>query len=185
LFPATYDLTSGMTAKRLVAQQLRAFKSNFRSVNMSYAHSKNLNVFDVVTIASLVEREVQLPRERRLVAAVIYNRLKRGIALGIDATTRFETNNWTEPLTAAQLTKNTPYNTRTRRGLPPGPIGSPGLDSLRAAAQPAKVGYVYYVANPCKHGSHAFSSTYAQFQHDVQRYRLARDAAGGKQPGGC
>ena len=80
------------------------------------------------------------PRERKLVAAVIYNRLKQGIPLGIDATSRFETRNWTEPLTNAVLRKDTPYNTRINTGLPPGPIGNPGLASLQAAAKPADVG---------------------------------------------
>ncbi|MBI4897175.1 MAG: endolytic transglycosylase MltG [Actinobacteria bacterium] len=193
LFPATYD-TGGKTgeatgdnldAAGLVALQLKAFKRNLRQIPMSYARSKNLTTFDVVTIASLVEREVQVPRERKLVAAVIYNRLKQGIPLGIDATTRFETDNWTTPLTNAQLRKDTPYNTRINRGLPPGPIGSPGLESLKAAARPARVGFIYYVANPCKPGSHSFSSTAEQFQRDVERYKRAREAAGGKQPSGC
>lgn len=185
LFPATYELPDNATVERTVSQQLTAFKRNLSQVSMSYAQTKKLSVFDVVTIASLIEREVQVPAERKLVAAVIYNRLKQGIPLGIDATTRFETRNWNKPLTGTQLRKDTPYNTRTRRGLPPGPIGNPGLASLRAAAHPAKVGYIYYVANPCKPGAHAFSSTYAEFQKDVQRYQRARDAAGGKAPSDC
>lgn len=185
LFPATYELDDDVTVEALVAQQTRAFKRNLDQVNMSYARKKNLTVFDVVTIASLVEREVQLSRERKLVAAVIYNRLKQGIPLGIDATTRFEIDDWTNPLTSSQLQKDTPYNTRIRRGLPPGPIGSPGLSSLKAAARPARVGYIYYVANPCKPGAHSFSSTSEQFQRDVERYQRARQAAGGKQPSGC
>lgn len=185
LFPATYELDQDASVEGLVAQQLRAFRRNLRTVDMSYARSKNLTVFDVVIIASLIEREVQAPSERRLVAAVIYNRLRLGMPLGIDATTRFETNNWSRPLTDAELKRDTPYNTRTRRGLPPGPIGNPGLASLRAAARPADVDYVYYVADPCKPGTHAFSSSEAEFQRDVQRYQRARAAAGGNQPRGC
>lgn len=185
LFPATYEVTDDPTAAALVKQQLGTFKSNIGAVSMRYARSKNLTVFDVITIASLVEREVSSPRERKLVAAVIYNRLHQGIPLGIDATTRFETGNWTQPLTNAVLQKDTPYNTRTNQGLPPGPIGNPGLASLKAAAHPASVGYLYYVANPCKPGTHSFSSTAQQFQSDVERYNRAREAAGGKQPSGC
>lgn len=185
LFPATFELADAATAETLVAQQLTAFKRNIRQVGMSHARAKNLTVYDVVTIASLIEREVQLPAERKLVAAVIYNRLKQGIPLGIDATTRFETRNWTEPLTGTQLRKDTPYNTRTRRGLPPGPIGNPGLSSLRAAARPSKASYIYYVADPCKPGAHVFSSSDAEFQKDVERYQRAREAAGGRAPGGC
>ncbi|MBI5311395.1 MAG: endolytic transglycosylase MltG [Actinobacteria bacterium] len=185
LFPATYELTDDPSAEALVDQQLAAFKNNLDDVEMRYARDKNLTIFDVVTIASLIEREVSVPRERKLVAAVIYNRLKQGIPLGIDATTRFETGNWTEPLTNAVLQKDTPYNTRTNTGLPPGPIGNPGLASLKAAARPAGAGYLYYVANPCKPGTHSFSTTQAEFEQDVARYNRAREAAGGKQPSGC
>jgi uncharacterized YceG family protein len=185
LFPATYELPAGADATQLVKQQLRAFKNNVAGVSFARARAKNLTVYDVLTIASLIEREVQSPAERRLVAAVIYNRLKQGIPLGIDATTRFETRNWSEPLTNAQLRSDSPYNTRTRRGLPPTPIGNPGLAAIEAAARPARVSYLYYVANPCKPGTHSFSSTYAEFQRDVQRYNDARARAGGKAPSGC
>ena len=185
LFPATYDVATGANVNKLVPQQLAAFKNNIASVNMRYARGKNLTVYDVLTIASLIEREVSRPAERKLVAAVIYNRLKQGIPLGIDATTRFETRNWTQPLTNAKLQSRTPYNTRLNKGLPPGPIGNPGIASIKAAAHPASVKYLFYVANPCKPGTHSFSSTDAQFQQDVQRYNEARQQAGGKQPSGC
>ena len=142
-------------------------------------------MFDVVTIASLIDREVSVARERRIVASVIYNRLKQGIPLGIDATTRFETRNWTEPLTNATLRDDTPYNTRTNQGLPPGPIGNPGLAAIEAAARPASTSYLFYVANPCKPGTHTFTRTNAEFEAAVQKYNRAREAAGGKQPTGC
>ncbi|MGH2906601.1 MAG: endolytic transglycosylase MltG [Solirubrobacterales bacterium] len=185
LFPATYEVAAGANVNKLVPQQLTAFKNNIGEVNMRFARSKNLTVYDIVTIASLIEREVSEPSERKLVSAVIYNRLKAGIPLGIDATTRFETHNWTDPLTNAQLQSNTPYNTRLRKGLPPGPIGNPGIASLKAAAHPASVGYLFYVANPCRPGTHSFSKTDAEFQQDVARYNDARAKAGGKQPTGC
>jgi UPF0755 protein len=185
LFPATYELPSASDVGKLVPQQLTAFQRNISSVNMRYAKKKNLTVFDVVTIASLIDREVSVARERKLVAAVIYNRLKQGIPLGIDATSRFETRNWTKPLTNAVLKKDTPYNTRINKGLPPGPIGSPGLASLEAAARPASTSYLYYVANPCKPGTHTFTKTYEEFNAAATRYNQAREAAGGKQPNGC
>jgi peptidoglycan lytic transglycosylase G len=186
LFPATYELRrSGASARALVGEQVTAFKQNLAKVDLRYARSKNLTVFDVVTIASMVEREVMVARERPLVAAVIYNRLKQGIPLGIDATLRYELNDWTHPLKQSQLAANTPYNTRTSTGLPPGPIGNPGLASLQAAAHPAKVPYLFYVVKPGTCGEHAFSSTDAQFERDVQRYNEARDAAGGKSPTRC
>ncbi len=185
LFPATYELKRGATAKRFVGEQLTAFKQNMAKVNLRYARSKNLTVFDVLTIAAMVEREVAVARERPLVAAVIYNRLKDGMPLGIDATLRFELNDWTHPLKVSQLQADTPYNTRINGGLPPGPIGNPGLASIQAAAHPARVPYLFYVVKPGTCGQHAFSSTDAQFEQDVQRYNDARDAAGGKSPTTC
>lgn len=185
LFPATYEVPPNATVKRLVTQQVKAFRQNIAAVDMSYARKKNLTRFDVLIIASLVEREVSVPSERRLVAAVIYNRLKQGIGLGIDATTRFAVRNWERPLTQTQLNSGSPYNTRRRLGLPPGPIGSPGLASLKAAARPARVGYLFYVADPCKPGYHRFSKTDAEFQRDVAAYNKAREKAGGKAPEGC
>lgn len=185
LFPATFELPAASNVSKLVPQQIVAFQRNIKTVNMAYARKKNLTVFDVVTIASLVDREVSVARERKLVAAVIYNRLKQGIPLGIDATSRFETRNWTEPLTNAVLKKDTPYNTRINKGLPPGPIGSPGLAAIQAAARPATTGYLYYVANPCKPGTHTFTKTYEEFNAAATRYNKAREAAGGKQPNGC
>lgn len=185
LFPATYELPAGSSVERLVPLQVAAFKKRIGGVDFSYARRKNLNVFDVVTIASLIDREVSVAAERRLVAEVIYNRLKAGIPLGIDATSRFETHNWTDPLTNAVLQKDTPYNTRINKGLPPGPIGSPGLAAIVAAARPANRGYLYYVANPCRPGRHTFTSTYEQFQAAAERYNRAREQAGGRQPSGC
>ena len=172
LFPATYDLVEGSEAKDLVAKQLDGFAANQRRV--SYRR---------LIIASMIEREVQLDRERRLVASVIYNRLEQGIPLGIDATIRYAEDNWSEPLKVSELERPGPYNTRLNRGLPPTPIGNPGLASLRAAANPAKSDFLFYVVKPGGNGAHAFSETDAEFQEDVRRYNEAREANGGQSPG--
>jgi uncharacterized YceG family protein len=185
LFPATYQLKRGATSKTLVGRQLEAFRKNFDSVSLSYARRKNLSAFDVLVIASMVEREAQVAKERPLVAAVIYNRLKQGIPLGIDATVRFVVDNWDSPLKESELAVDSPYNTRKNQGLPPGPIGSPGLSSLRAAAHPARVGYLFYVVKPGTCGEHNFSSTDAEFQKDVDLYNRERDKRGGKSPTTC
>ena len=185
LFPDTFDLERHAPVSDLVGLQLEDFKRRIKGVDMSYARAKNLTVGDVVTIASMIEREAQVPGDRARVAAVIYNRLHAGIPLGIDATIRFATGNYTRPLTESELATSSPYNTRTNRGLPPGPIGSPGLASLEAAAHPAKVGYLYYVVKPGTCGELAFSSTDAQFQNDVARYNAARAAASGNSPTSC
>jgi uncharacterized YceG family protein len=133
----------------------------------------------------MVEREAQLDSERPLVAAVIYNRLHEGMPLGIDATIRFATGNYTEPLTESELAIDSPYNTRLNAGLPPGPISSPGLASIEAAAHPAKADYLFYVVKPGTCGEHSFSSTEAEFQADVARYNSARAANGGESPDTC
>jgi len=185
LFPATYTLKRGRPTKVLIEQQLAAFKQRFATVRMRYARRKNLTPYDVLIIASMVEREAAVARERPVIASVIYNRLHSGIPLGIDATIRFATGNWTRPLTNSQLRVASPYNTRTHPGLPPGPIGSPGLASIRAAARPERTKYLYYVVKPCGNGEHAFSRTNAQFQRDTARYNREREKRGGRSPESC
>jgi len=185
LFPSTYELKKGRRVSALVDEQLGAFKSQFSKVDMRSAKRARLSAYEVLTIASMVEREAQLPRERPLVASVIYNRLREGIKLGIDATVRYATNNWDRPLTESQLQVRSPYNTRANPGLPPGPIGSPGLESIRAAANPAKSGFLFYVVKPGTCGEHEFSRTDAEFQADVARYNRERERRGGKSPTKC
>jgi uncharacterized YceG family protein len=167
LFPATYELDPGSSVDQLVSEQLQAFQQNIAGVNMSYAKSKNLTIYDVLTIASMIDKEVQIPSERRLVAAVIYNRLHRGMPLGIDATTRFQFHNYTEDITQSQLESPSPYNTRINAGLTPTPIGNPGLDAIKAAAQPAKVNYLYYVLNGDNSGHHCFTASGDEFNQLV------------------
>jgi UPF0755 protein len=167
LFPATYELDPGASVDQLVSQQLQAFRQNIAGVNLSYAKSKNLTVYDVLTIASMIDKEVMVPSERPLVAAVIYNRLHRGMPLGIDATTRFEFHNYTGEITQSQLQSPSPYNTRTHAGLPPTPIGNPGLAAIQAAAHPAKVNYLFYVVNGDGSGHHCFTASEQEFNQLV------------------
>jgi uncharacterized YceG family protein len=176
LFPASYDFTQQTTAHELVADQLRAFRQRFRGVDLRYARSKNLTPYDVLIIASMIEKETAVPRERRLVAAVIYNRLHKRMPLGIDATIRYGLGiPGTKSLTKEALRSSSPYNTRLRPGLPPTPIANPGLASIRAAANPArKVDYLYYVRKP--HSlSHYFTSSESDFLHKVCQYGYACD----------
>jgi uncharacterized YceG family protein len=185
LFPATYQLKPGTNVSRLVVKQLQTFAQRFATVSMRAARRKNLTPYDVLTIASLVERETAASRERKLIASVIYNRLHARTPLGIDATTRFQFNNWSGALTRSELASSSPYNTRLHSGLPPGPIGNPGLASIRAAAAPAHTSFMFYVANPCRPGTHTFTRTLAQFNAAVARYNAARRRAGGNAPKGC
>ena len=164
LFPATYEFFKDTTSAQLVREQLDAFCENWNQIDLGYARSKNLTPYDVLIIASMVEKETLSPDERQLVSAVIYNRLHSGMPLGIDATLRYGLNiPPTESIHQSQLQSNSPYNTRKRRGLPPTPIANPGLASLQAAAHPAKVKYLYFVRKPDKK-HHFFTSSYKAFQ---------------------
>ena len=166
LFPATYDFTARETSPQLVAAQLKAFRTNWAKLNLAYARSKNLTAYDVLTIASLIEKETPAPEERQLVSAVIYNRLQARMNLGIDATTRYGLHvPPTESLTQSELNSDNPYNTRNPNitGLTPTPIANPGLASLQAAAHPAKVNYLYFVAKPDKK-HHFFTASFKAFE---------------------
>jgi UPF0755 protein len=169
LFPATYDVYATDPAARLVSKQLEAFRLNWGKVDLAYARSKNLTPYDVLIIASMVEKEVRVPRERRLVAAVIYNRLHAQMPLGIDATLRYGLGIApTQSITKGQLASDSPYNTRRFRGVPPTPIANPGLASMEAAAHPAKVDYVYFVRKPdCR--SHFFTASFEEFNAYTRR----------------
>ncbi len=179
LFPALYELPKKANVKDLVSRQLTALKDNIAEVDLDYAESKNLNVYDVLKIASMIEREIQVPEERKLAAAVIYNRLSAGTPLGIDATIRYEDQNYTEQLTESRLAEPTPYNTRINTGLPPTPIGNPGLASIEAAANPAKSDVFYFVVKPGTCGEHVFVETEQEFLEAEAEYQAALAAEGG------
>jgi uncharacterized YceG family protein len=185
LFPDTFELKPGAPVADLVQLQLQDFKRRIKGVNMKYAKSKNLTVFDVLTIASMVEREAGVSSQYKDVASVIYNRLHEGMPLGIDATIRFATGNYTKPLTESELAIDSPYNSRTNAGLPPGPINSPGLEAIEAAAHPAKTDYLFYVTTPGACGKLTFAKTEAEFEAAVDKYNSAREAAGGNSPDTC
>ena len=164
LFPADYAFFSNETARHFVARQLTAFRQAFRHVNMSYARSKNLTRYDVLIIASMIEREVVVPSERPLVAAVIYNRLHLHMPIGIDAALRYGLNiPPTQSITQSELQSNSPYNVRKFTGLPPTPIGNPGLASIQAAAHPAHVDYIYY-ARKKNSDHHFFTASFSAFE---------------------
>jgi uncharacterized YceG family protein len=158
------------TSAALVRAQLAAFQNNFGNVDMAYAESKNLTPYDVLTIASMIEREAAVPSERKLIAAVIYNRLHAHMPLGIDATIRYGLHvPATKSLLQSELDSNNPYNTRKFLGLPPTPIANPGIASIEAAANPAHVGYLYFVRKP-DHLHHYFTSNYNDFVNHQRQY---------------
>src|SRR4029077_8270855 len=149
-------------------EQLQEFDANWMTLNLSYARSKNLTPYDVLTIASMIEGEAQVPSERPLVAAVIYNRLHDHMTLGIDATLRYGLHIPPTKSLGPYLESDNPYNTRKFPGLPPTPINNPGMASLEAAAHPAHVDYLYFVRKP-DHRHHYFTSSYQDFlQHEAE-----------------
>jgi UPF0755 protein len=163
LFPATYEFLPRTTTRLLVNKQLAAFRRNWAKLDLAYAKSKNLTRYDVLIIASMVEKETLAPEERPLVAAVIYNRLKAGMPLGIDATIRYGLGvPGTESLRQSHLANPTPYNTRVHAGLPPTPIANPGLASMQAAAHPRRVDFLFFARKPDK-VHHFFTASEDEF----------------------
>jgi peptidoglycan lytic transglycosylase G len=170
LFPSLYEFSPSTPASELIADQLAAFERTWRTVDLRIARARNQDPYDVLTIASMVERETAAPKERKLVAAVIFNRLERGMPLGIDATLRYGLGiEGTRPLTKAHLRSTSRYNTRRFKGLPPTPIGNPGLASMRAAARPAAVDYLYYVRMP-NSVRHFFTADEEEFCRKAREY---------------
>ena len=171
LFPATYEFTEDTTTRALVRKQLEAFNRSWDELDLEYAESKNLTAYEVLIIASMVEEEVLVPRERPLVAGVIYNRLRIGLPLGIDATIRYGLDvPPTESLLQSHLDDPTPYNTRIHQGLPPTPISNPGLAAMQAAAHPTQTDYLYFVRKAdCK--SHFFTADEDEFYDALNQPR--------------
>jgi UPF0755 protein len=185
LFPDTFQLRVPISISALVADQLRDFKRHFGTVNLSYARSHHLTPYQVLIVGSMVEREAATARDRPLIASVIYNRLRLGMPLQIDATVRYAVNNYSSPITYNQLHSPSPWNTYNHTGLPPTPIDSPSLASIQAAAHPAQTNYLYFVVKPCGNGEHAFASSYSQFLQEEQQYNTARNQRGGRSPEHC
>jgi UPF0755 protein len=163
LFPATYDFVATTTGRQLANEQLRTFCTKWTSIDLSYARTKNLTPYDILIIASMIEKETLAPDERPLVSAVIYNRLHERIPLGIDATLRYGFDiPPTQSILQSQLDSTNPYNSRKIPGLPQTPIANPGLASIQAAAHPAKVNYLYFVRKPDR-VHHFFTASSAAF----------------------
>jgi len=163
LFPKTYEFVKGETAASDVIERLlRQFRDEVAGLPWGNAGRLGLTPYRIVIVASMIEREARTPRDRPLIAAVIYNRLRRGMPLGVDATLQYVDPNPANGLTGSDLRIDSPYNTRLHGGLPPTPIASPGLPSIEAALRPAHVDYLYYVL--CgKDGHHEFTASYQEF----------------------
>lgn len=147
LYPSTYNVKSDVSVDSLIRDMLAQYQKQVSSVDMSYAKSKNLTEYDVVALASMIEKESRTDADKADISAVFYNRLHANMSLGSDVTTYYAVDkDMTEELTASDLASTSPYNTRNpnSRGLPAGPICSPSLASLKAAANPSSASYLYF-----------------------------------------
>ena len=179
LFPDTYFFTTKATAHDIVARLLATFNEKFPPELQRLTAAQGLNLHQAVTLASIVEREAQVPSERPIIASVYLNRIKEGMRLQADPTTQYalaadpanvaKYGWWKRDLTEEDLMVRSPYNTYTVAGLPPGPIASPGAASLKAVVQPEQTDYLYFVAKP--DGSHAFARTLDEHNRNVRQYQ--------------
>lgn len=172
LYPDTYEFAWEPTPTEVAKQMTGQFRKVTDPMWRNYKKKAPLNFRDTVILASLVEREAQVPSERPLIAGVYINRLKKGMRLECDATVQYALGEQKKYLTYADLEIKSPYNTYKHEGLPPGPIANPGKSSLEAAMRPEPSNYIYYVRNDVKNdGSHIFSRTYEEHNDAIRQYQ--------------
>lgn len=177
MYPATYDFPPGTQPQAIIKQMVEQFRKVWKPDWTNAAKAKGLTPHQVVTVASLIETESKYPQERQVVASVIFNRLSKGMALGIDQTNVYIAKmegRWDGTINQSDLDANSPYNTRKRAGLPPGPISSVTTSSIEAALNPATTDYIFYVLDVQRNdGSHLFFASAADFERakaDYQRW---------------
>jgi len=172
LFPDTYRLVKGLREEAIIGLMTERFTEVFGSAERARAKELKMSIDDVVTIASLIEREAMADEERPLISSVFHNRLRLGMPLQSDPTVLYGLSRFSGKLTRANLQAPSPYNTYLHRGLPPGPIASPGRASLMAALYPATSRYLYFVSK--NDGTHVFSVTLREHDAMVRRYQIGR-----------
>jgi UPF0755 protein len=164
LFPDTYEVTSQTTARQAVDAMLKDYQRKTSDLEWDRAAALGVTPYQVVTIASIIEKEVSRPEERSLVASVIYNRLNKKMRLGMCSTVIYALGEWKPSLSIKDTQVDSPYNTYRIDGLPPGPICNPGFESLRAALYPASTDYVYFILTG-PDGKTSFTADYKQFEN--------------------
>ncbi|MBI1845716.1 MAG: endolytic transglycosylase MltG [Candidatus Rokubacteria bacterium] len=172
LFPDTYLFVRGMSPPQMLGRMVHRLETRLGPEIMARARQRGLSLRQLLTLASIVEREAVGRDERRLIAAVFWNRLERGMPLQADPTVQYAVGRERRTLTRVDLEADSPYNTYRYSGLPPGPIASPGLDAIEATLDPAAVGYLYFVA--VDDHRHHFSTTLEEHRRAVARYRASR-----------
>jgi UPF0755 protein len=176
MYPSTYNLPKGTTPQQAIKTMVEQFKKTWKPEWNEKARALGKMPHEIVTIASLIETESKFDVERPVVASVIYNRLNKGIALGIDQTAVYVAkmqNRWDGTINKSDLEVDSPYNTRKYAGLPPAPISSVSESALNAALNPAQTDYIYYVLNVEKNdGSHHFYASAAEFERGKAAYQI-------------
>ncbi len=176
LFPETYSIPKDSSTKQIVKIMVEQFRKEFKPDWIAQAQSLGKTTHEIVTIASLIENESKIDAERPKVASVVYNRLQKSIPLGLDASNIYDAKllgKWDGVLNKSDLERDSPYNVRIKTGLPPGPISSPSASSLRAALNPEKTDFLYYVLDPNGNGSHVFQSSAGDFERAKAACRAA------------
>lgn len=172
LFPNTYYIHRGMSEEEIIRNMVKEFRQVMTPDLQTEIKQKGFTIHEIVTLASIIEKEVGVGEERELISAVYNNRLRIKMKLDSDPTVIYGLKNFDGNLTKADLQKDTPYNTYKRRGLPPGPIANPGAASILAAIRPADVKYLYFVAK--NDGTHEFSTNYNDHLRAVRKYQRNR-----------
>jgi UPF0755 protein len=175
LYPDTYRFPKGLDAREVVVMMVNRLREQFNGAMMERLLVLDIPERDALTIASIVEKEAITDEERPVIAAVYYNRLKKNMPLQADPTAIYGVKSSREKITREDLLRKTPYNTYVIKGLPPGPIASPGLKSIQAALNPAHVPYLYFVSN--NDGTHSFSVTLGSHEEAVRAYREKKKSA--------
>jgi UPF0755 protein len=171
LYPATYNLMRSGNEEQLISQMVGKFERRYADLAIAGSSVTRLSRHQVVTLASVIEKEAVSPEEKQMISSVFHNRLRIGMALQSDPTAVYGSKALSGKVTRADIKRPSPYNTYLIRGLPPGPIGNPGSESLQAALNPAKTSYLYFVAR--QDGTHQFSRTLDEHNRAVRRYLRA------------
>jgi UPF0755 protein len=172
LFPDTYQFVKGMTPEEVLARMVARMREKISPEILAEARDRGLTLHQMLTLASIIEKEAVEPSEMPTISAVFWNRLRKDMPLQADPTVQYAVGKDRRRLTREDLQSDSPYNTYRRQGLPPGPIASPSRAAIQAAVQPAHVNYLYFVAMDDRH--HQFSTNLADHNAAVARYRLVR-----------
>jgi peptidoglycan lytic transglycosylase G len=172
LFPDTYYFPRGLDSGTIIATMVKQFRAAFKPAWVQQAETLGMTVHEVVTLASIIEKETGAPEERPLIASVFHNRLKKGMRLETDPTVIYGISDFDGNIKRRHLETYTPYNTYKIKGLPPGPIASPGALALEAALYPVQSNYLYFVSK--KDGTHQFSTTIKAHNAAVRKYQLRK-----------